>query len=59
MARLVVQQHNQFYVVYTPQGIKIAQIFMGQDGQYARDVVTLKPIIKALSLRWGITTSGK
>lgn len=48
--------HSQSYGVYTPQGIQIAQVWMGQDGQLAQDVVTLGYICKALANRWGIKT---
>lgn len=51
---LYVVQSGQAYHIFTPQGEKIGLVFMGYDGQYARDVIALKPIIKALSERWGI-----
>ena len=51
---LYLHQQGQVYSIYTPQGILIAQVFMGYDGQYARDVAVLQPITKALAKRWGI-----
>lgn len=55
MNGLVVTQNGQFYSVYTPQGIMIAQLFMGADGQIIRDVEALTPITKALQKRWDVT----
>ena len=43
MNGLVVIQNGQFYSIYTPQGIQIAQVFMGADGQ--------------ISLVWGLSLS--
>lgn len=54
MNGLYVQQNGQHYAIYTPQGIQIALLFLGQDGQYARDVELLNPVTKALARRWGI-----
>lgn len=51
---LYVCQQGQQYAVYTPQGIQVGLLFMGQDGQYAKDVAALGPITKALAKRWGI-----
>ena len=38
MEKLIVKQQGQMYYIYTQQGIQIAQIFTGCDGQYIRDV---------------------
>lgn len=54
MNGLFVIQKEQHYAIYTPQGIQIAYLFLGQDGQYARDVELLNPVTKALAKRWGI-----
>ena len=54
MNGLYVQQSGQHYAIYTPQGIQIALLFLGQDGQYVRDVELLNPVTKALARRWGI-----
>ena len=48
MNGLVVIQNGQFYSIYTPQGIQIAQVFMGADGQIIQDVLALKEITQAL-----------
>lgn len=48
------RQNGQVYYIYTPQGILIAQLFMGQDGQYARDVQTLTAVGRAMAKRWDI-----
>ncbi|MBM6888538.1 hypothetical protein [Pseudoflavonifractor phocaeensis] len=51
----VVQVPNtQNYGVFTPQGIQIALVWMGRDGQLAYDLVALGYICKALAKRWGI-----
>ena len=54
MNGLVVCQQGQQYAIYTPQGIMVAQIFLGYDGQIAQDVLALSPITKALAKRWGV-----
>lgn len=57
MHGLMVVQNGQFYSVYTPQGILVAQLFMGADGQIAQDVLALAPITKALAKRWAVPTN--
>lgn len=59
MNGLIVCQQGQQYAVYTPQGIQIALLFMGCDGQIAQDVLALAPITKALAKRWAVPTNGK
>lgn len=54
MSGLQLKQVGQMYYIYTPQGILIAQVFLGQDGQYAKDVLCLNVIGRALAKRWGI-----
>ena len=54
MNGLVVIQNGQFYSIYTPQGIQIAQIFTGADGQTIQDVLALKEITQALKKRWNV-----
>lgn len=54
MNGLQLKQVGQMYYIYTPQGILIAQVFLGQDGQYAKDVLCLNVIGRALAKRWGI-----
>ena len=54
MNGLVVIQNGQFYSIYTPQGIQIAQIFTGADGQIIQDVLALKEITQALKKRWNV-----
>ena len=51
---LYVGQERQFYTIVTPQGITIAQIFLGQDGQYMRDVEVINKITKILAARWNV-----
>lgn len=53
--KLVMKQDGQLYYIYTPQGILIAQIFMGYDGQYAKDVQCWGTIGRALAKRWGFS----
>ena len=38
---LFVRQVGQQYLIYTPQGIQVGYVFLGQDGQYAKDVVAI------------------
>ena len=54
MHGLYVVQDKQRYAVYTPQGICIALIYLGNDGQVIYDVEALKPITRELAKRWGI-----
>ena len=51
---LYVCQKGQAYHIFTPQGEQIGLVFMGYDEQYVKDVIALKPIVKALSERWRI-----
>lgn len=53
--KLIMRQNGQVYSIYTPQGILIAQLFMGYDGQYARDVQALTAVGKAMARRWDIS----
>ena len=34
MNGMLVEQNGQYYSVYTPNGIMVAQVFMGNDGQF-------------------------
>lgn len=56
MAKLVMRQDGQMYYIYTPQGILIAQLFMGCDGQFARDLQCVTAVGKAMAKRWDIPT---
>lgn len=55
-SKLIMRQNGQVYYIYTQQGILIAQLFMGQDGQYARDVQCLNAVGRAMAKRWDIPT---
>lgn len=52
---IFLQQIGQTYMAYLPTGEPVAQIFMGYDGQFAKDVLALNPITKALAARWGVS----
>ena len=54
MGKLVIRQDGQMYYIFTPQGIQIAQIWLGCDGQYALDVQCINAIGRALAKRWGL-----
>ena len=54
MHGLYVVQDRQSYAIYTPMGIQIALIFMGNDGQVIYDAEALKTITTVLAKRWGI-----
>lgn len=54
MSGLQLKQVGQMYYIYTPQGILIAQVFLGQDGQYFKDVPCINAIGRALAKRWDI-----
>ena len=53
--KLIMHQEGQTYYIYNPNGILIAQIFTGCDGQYAKDVECLNGVGRALAKRWGLT----
>lgn len=52
-SNMVIQQSNNEYRIWTPQGICIAHIIMPPDGQWLGDSKVLEVICKALSYRWG------
>lgn len=54
MNGLFVQQQGQSYYIFTPQGIQIGLLYMGNDGQFMTDAVAMKAITKILGKRWGI-----
>lgn len=54
MNGLYVEQQGQFYSVYTPNGILIAQIFMGSDNLFLLDAKCMDAITKILARRWNI-----
>lgn len=54
MAGMYMRQNGQVYSIYTAQGILIAQVFTGYDGQYIKDAACLTAIGKALAKRWDI-----
>ena len=54
MGALYLHQEGRVYSIYTPQGILIAQVFMGYDGQYARDAKCLDAIGRIMAKRWGL-----
>lgn len=53
--RLIMRQNGQMYYIYTPNGILVATLFMGQDGQFARDVQCLSVVGRAMAKRWGLS----
>ena len=54
MGKLVIRQDGQMYYIFTQQGIQIAQVWLGCDGQYAQDVPCINAIGRALAKRWGL-----
>jgi len=53
---LLVLQSGQTYDIFLPQGIQVDRVYMGADGQYARDLLVLKQICKIHAKHWGIAT---
>lgn len=51
---LFVQQNGQLYSIFTPNGIMIAQISMGNDGLFLVDSRCLDVITKLMAKRWYI-----
>ena len=55
MNGLYVEQNGQYYSVYTPNGIMVAQVFMGSDGQFLLDAKCMEVITKLMARRWRIS----
>ena len=51
---MVVQQMGQYYNIYTPNGILVAQLCMGNDGLYLADARAVDYICKILAKRWRV-----
>ena len=51
---LSVIQKEQVYNVFTPNGVWIAQIYMGNDNQYLLDAKVMDYICRALARRWNV-----
>lgn len=54
MNGLYISQQGQAYAIFTPQGEQIGLLFMGYDGQFAKDVVAINAITKMMARRWNI-----
>lgn len=52
---MYVEQNGQFYTIYTPNGIMVAQIFMGNDGQFLLDSRCMGAITKLMAGRWRVS----
>lgn len=52
---MYVEQNGQYYSVYTPNGIMVAQVFMGNDGQFLLDAKCMEAITKLMARRWRIS----
>ena len=52
-----IAQQGQDYLLFTPQGIKIAYISCPPDGQLISDAVALKAISKYMGQRWGVASN--
>lgn len=53
-SKMIIQQANNEYQIWTPQGIRIAYIVMPPDGRYVLDSKVLEVICRAFAHRWGI-----
>ena len=56
---MIIQQQGQLYSIFTPNGIMVCQVYMGNDQFYIGDAKCLEMICKILSKRWRVTTSRK
>ena len=54
MHNLVVSQNGQYYSVAIPNGIVIAQLYMGNDGAFLLDAKCMDYITKLLARRWNV-----
>ena len=55
MNGMYVEQNGQYYSVYTPNGIMVAQVFMGNDGQFLLDAKCMEVITELMARRWRIS----
>ena len=55
---LYIGQKGQYYAIFTPQGIQIGLLFLGQDGQYAKDVAALGPYYQGTGEALGCESKG-
>lgn len=55
MNGMLVEQNGQYYSVYTPNGIMVAQVFMGNDGQFLLDAKCMEVITKLMARRWRVS----
>ena len=57
--KLVMRRNQNVFMFYTPQGIKVGMIYMGEIREYNKDQKCLKAIETALCERWGLSTGKK
>ena len=54
MNYMPVEQYDQFYQIYLPQGLLITRMLRRPDGQILRDAQALNSITKTLRIYWDI-----
>ena len=59
MNGLYVDQQGQFYSVYLPNRVLIAQVYMGNDGMFLLDAKCMEAITKLLGRRWNVENKKK
>lgn len=59
VGKLIMRQEGNTFNIYSPQGIQLAQLYLGEIRDYNKDRQCLFEIGKALAKRWGITTRKK
>ncbi len=53
---MYVLQEGQTYNIFHPLGMQVDRVFLGNDGQFARDLLVLKQLCKIHAKHWGITS---
>lgn len=52
---MVVQQNGQLYSIFTPNGVMVCQVYMGNDGAFLLDAKCVQYLCKLLARRWNIS----
>lgn len=57
--KLIIRRNNNVFVLYSPQGIRLGMIYLGEIRDYNKDKKCITAIEKALCERWGFSTGKK
>ena len=57
--KLIIRRNQNIFNMFSPQGIQIAKIYMGEIRDFNKDKKCITAIEKALCERWGLSTGKK